>query len=312
MRIEEVSRRKKTRAPSPKYSEEEAKEIYPNAKEVTIPSSSKGVITGYGDSGPYKEQTKIIGSILPRRPKTMADTISEINTYVMERVEEKPVWKNCSWILTPVKATSGQKPGMHVIVYGEIPTGDTIDYFFYSPLNSEGHARKYRVNEGEWKPISQIRFSLPLRRKGLPSVATNLEEVKEWLDIFKIDDAEINDKLEVSRNKGVRIIHQLKQFPFQWNVINGPFEAEGIGLTTLKGFPKVINGGYFRIGKNKYPREDLKYLLFSDIKNGSLRSLMQGLGNKKYATLLDGWFDLTEKEKQGNIVAKMQEIKGMK
>ena len=83
-------------------------------------------------------------------------------------------------------------------------------------------------------------------------------EVKEWLNYHNIECYIIHDDLTVDVEFGnISIKTRMVNIPIQFGVVGGDFDCSRLGLTTLKGFPKLVDG-YFDCSWNNL--ESLKYL----------------------------------------------------
>jgi len=119
--------------------------------------------------------------------------------------------------------------------------------------------------------------------------------IKKWLDEHHIENYEINDDFSIDVNKTVNIDKyadgNLPSY-IQFNEVNGHFYSRYNGMTSLKGFPKIILGdcavaynplktleyapieihGVFDVRQTEVPKEEyLKFRKFGIAKNGIMR-----------------------------------------
>lgn len=75
---------------------------------------------------------------------------------------------------------------------------------------------------------------------------TTKEQVKEWLDHYRIEKYTINDDLSVDVEGNVYLLGQkFIGFPVQFNKVNGNFIIERcVNLISLKGSPRTLNGNF--------------------------------------------------------------------
>ncbi len=72
------------------------------------------------------------------------------------------------------------------------------------------------------------------------------EQIEEWLKRYKIINYTINDDLSVNVNINAYLsFNKLKEFPVQFNKVNGNFWCFCNQLTSLKGSPKEVNGDFW-------------------------------------------------------------------
>jgi hypothetical protein len=93
------------------------------------------------------------------------------------------------------------------------------------------------------------------------------EEIKQWLDKYKIENYIINDDLTVDVDGYVNLRYKnLTNIPIKFNVIMGYYSCAVNQLTNLQGAPKEI-GGYFTCSYNQLtslqfaPKNKLKQII---------------------------------------------------
>jgi len=82
------------------------------------------------------------------------------------------------------------------------------------------------------------------------------EEIENWVEQHFIFNYTINDDLTVDVHEDVFLNENTPNILVQFNTIEGDFSCSNIGLTSLKGSPKVVEG-CFTCGSN--PLTSLKY-----------------------------------------------------
>lgn len=70
------------------------------------------------------------------------------------------------------------------------------------------------------------------------------EEIENWLKEMKIEKYRINKDLTIDVDQCVKLILKIKELPVKFNIVKGDFFAKE-SLTTLKGFPEIVQGDFF-------------------------------------------------------------------
>jgi hypothetical protein len=77
------------------------------------------------------------------------------------------------------------------------------------------------------------------------------EEIKKWLDNYKIKNYTINNDLTIDVNDNVNLRDKkLTNIPIKFNIVTGNFWCSNNKITSLEFAPKEV-GGSFRCNMNK-------------------------------------------------------------
>jgi hypothetical protein len=92
------------------------------------------------------------------------------------------------------------------------------------------------------------------------------EEIKNWLDEYKIKNYTINDDLTVDVDGYVILFNKnLTEIPVQFNIVNENFDCSNNSLKTLKGCPNIVYENFYCFNNS-----DLKSLEYLPIIDGYL------------------------------------------
>ncbi len=111
------------------------------------------------------------------------------------------------------------------------------------------------------------------------------KQIEKRLKKYEIIDYTINDDLSVNINESVSLYYKkIKEFPIQFNKVNGSFNCYYNQLTSLIGCPKEVNGGFYcsnnQLTSLKYSPKRIKgwfYCFNNEINKIELQYIPKGM-----------------------------------